>query len=434
MARVVIGIHFGVSNTKVSWLTCDNTGIKRPLDWISQWPCAKTGFTNRTRSMVPSRIYYDSTGDVTWGYSTPEDAQSIQCLPLLLLNRLHVPPDRGYCSNFDIAFRQCDEQGKNPQDVVLDYLGRLYYHVTGQIEKRLTAAVFSKTPIHVVFTSPGGWNTETTIMLRQTVENSLIKHNRPSGKITISVIPELGAIALATFRGPSCLASIDVGDVFTVLSVDAGTTNIITYGVDASIPGFAFKALSDRTEFSGPLILRDRFKDQVRDKIGDKRWNAMSSGAIDELMASWDMHMKVSEPSSPQAAWIVRVETGRRATNITFDQTELRDIHNSIVPVINSLVAAHVITTSQATNTSPKFLVLAGEIFKNDYIVSSIKNTWNSMNECAGSTVLNASDAPSNPWLVISRSAALSGMIQCQLGNVAVVCPRSQHPIYSYPQ
>ncbi|KAI0887887.1 uncharacterized protein GGS22DRAFT_197831 [Annulohypoxylon maeteangense] len=439
MARIILGIQFGVMDTKVSWLMDENGTIKNELAQIKHWPVAYGGQTNRTRSMVPSRIFYNLDGNATWGYNIPQGAQAIEHLPLLLVDRHCTPPDREYLSFYDNGRRVCNTHDKKPHQAVCDFLGCVYKHSCDQLEVIFTPDELAKIPIHVVVTTQGGWNTRVGLMLCEILAASKISENRQAGKTTFSVIPEMCAIALGTFRGLSRLGTLNRNDLFTILSVDAATTNIITYQLaDSPNPGMGLHILADKIEFSGPSILRDRFKALVKKKVGEKRFSSISAQGHDELMSAWSKNMRTPELNGPDATWVVRIETTPRACNKTITQGELQDIYNSIIPQLESLITSHVEEVRGRTNTHLKCLVVAGEFFTKDSIMAAVANAWKGMGTNVTNVILKAGTYPPTSentptWLGVSRCAALSGIVQNQLGHPAIFPPPNQRPIYMYP-
>ncbi|KAI1456963.1 hypothetical protein F4805DRAFT_429862 [Annulohypoxylon moriforme] len=437
---VVVGIHFGVIETRVSWLTYGNNAIEHELSHIIGWPCAEAGSMNRMRCMVPSRISYDPEGNVTWGYDTPRDAQVIEHLPLLLYSRLHIPPDRDYTSHYDDASRICTTRRKDPYDVIVDYLHCVYSHAYQHIENQLTHDQFVKMPIHVVITTQGAWSTAAVPKLTSFVEHSEIAGHRQAGKTTFSIIPEMCAISIGTFLGPLRLDTVDMGDTFTVLSVDATTTNIVTYKVvEGMNPSMNLLILSDKTELFGPSILRKEFEARMQKKFSGNRFDTVSREGRDQMIDAWDTGMRTSGSTRTHYEELrIEVKTVPRKSNKCMTKAEIHEICNLITPQICSLVSAHVTDVHQTHSAVPKCLVVAGEVFANPYISVPIQETWQSLGGLITNTVLKAGGpkpehGTTPTWLSIANCAALAGVVHLQLGRDVAIAPLVNRPIYMYP-
>jgi len=137
---------------------------------IDRWPTTGGG-NNETRDKVPSRIAYQKENqrhrDFTqnrdiWGHEVAPGLKSYSWTKLLLDKR--APK-----SEFDDIFNNNKEadtrdgvlrlpKGKDAEEVVADYLAHLYQHCMSVLEKKLTPAVLSVTPVDFWFTHPAIWS------------------------------------------------------------------------------------------------------------------------------------------------------------------------------------------------------------------------------------------------------------------------------------
>lgn len=112
-------------------------------------------------------------------------------------------------SSFDDIFVENEEadkkdgilrlpKGKKAEEVVADYLTHLYQHCMSVLEKKLTSAVLSATPIDFWFTHPAIWSdaakNATTNAARKAGFGTRIKQD------TINLVSEPEAAAITTLR------------------------------------------------------------------------------------------------------------------------------------------------------------------------------------------------------------------------------------------
>lgn len=158
---------------------------------------------------------------VIWGYSIPPDVKPIRWFKLLLLQEKDLDPEIQVSEILLDARKRLTEANKTVVDVIADYLGALWSHVLGQIERARSKSVLEALAFHVVLTVPAIWPDYARRDMKEAARKAGILDDRLAGPTTLSFAPEPEAAALASLldRGPYS----KTGEVYMVCDAGGGT-------------------------------------------------------------------------------------------------------------------------------------------------------------------------------------------------------------------
>jgi len=161
---------------------------------IQVWP----GGTN---SKVPSTIRYKEDGTRNWGFeASTDDPATLQWFKLLLVDDKDMAAEIQSCSYIKEAKVALRKAGKEPQDVVRDYLSEVWDYTMKSMHKHLRTEVIDSLPFRVVVTAPATWSKSgrAYARLEQAAEQAGIRKPRPCGVTDLRIVSELEAAAFAT--------------------------------------------------------------------------------------------------------------------------------------------------------------------------------------------------------------------------------------------
>jgi molecular chaperone DnaK (HSP70) len=176
----------------VSWTWSGNLSN---TDQISSW---QGSGRERDSDKVPSRIIYDSRGRVVgWGFaSAAEGTFQVQWFKLLLSNEAR---EKGGAKVGE-AQAVLQKLGKQPVDVVADYLKQLWQHAVEQIELKLTRIAFENMDLKIVLTVPANWDHRAQERTKKAAIKAGITAQRSFGTPVLKLVTEPEAAALAAWK------------------------------------------------------------------------------------------------------------------------------------------------------------------------------------------------------------------------------------------
>lgn len=176
-------------------------------DW--EFASKKAGDTTKT----PSKIYLDSNNEVVdWGYGTASDAKIVSWFKLLLLDDCDVPAEVVASSQFAEVKRAQETTGMNGVDLIAAYLRKLWGHSMKTIKRAEGAYVVERCDLRIVVTVPADWRPYTHDRVHRAVQLAGIHDHPGTGKVTVGLLTEPEAAAIATLRDMGKKASVEVSD------------------------------------------------------------------------------------------------------------------------------------------------------------------------------------------------------------------------------
>jgi molecular chaperone DnaK (HSP70) len=151
---------------------------------------------------TPSRLqYFEGTADYTWGYEADNsNSLDIEWFKLLLLRKRDLPEHFQNSPYILKAQQRLEQLKKAHEDVVSDYLRKLWNHTIESMKKDQGADSVNLLPFKVVITIPAMWPAYAEDYMRSAAIKAGILDQRDCGSTILSFISEPEAAALATIR------------------------------------------------------------------------------------------------------------------------------------------------------------------------------------------------------------------------------------------
>ena len=161
---------------------------------IQAWP-------GKTHFKVPTTIRYHNDGHKSWGFqASADDPATLQWFKLLLVDEKDMTPEIKSCAYILEAKAALKKAGKQPQEVVRDYLSLVWAYTIESMNKHLKQELIEGLPFRVVLTVPATWSTipNASERLFQAAQQSGILDKRSCGDTELNIVAEPEAAAFAT--------------------------------------------------------------------------------------------------------------------------------------------------------------------------------------------------------------------------------------------
>ncbi|RTE80896.1 hypothetical protein BHE90_004615 [Fusarium euwallaceae] len=297
---LAVGIDFGTTNSGVAWATAAD--FKRHnINYICRWPGL-----GREEGKVPTEIYYDDDGEAMWGYDIPGDVTRLQWFKLLLLKPEDLSREMRASPFLQRARDIARKTGKEPVDIVADYLRLLWSHAEEKIKQEIGSGVFNALTLHVVVTVPAIWKGYAQQSTEQAVRQAGLLKPRRAGRTQLTVVTEPEAAALSTILDR--YDSVNEGNVYVVCDAGGGTVDLITYEIESIDPVRMREAVEGQGELCGGVFVDEAFERSCRERL-DPAWKALSRGGKNEIMRDvWEYNIKPQfNTGNPMKEYIVRL-------------------------------------------------------------------------------------------------------------------------------
>jgi len=144
----VHGTYLSCRFTGVAWAFSQRTDAVKVVQWGS----------GGSKYKVPSTICYQKDGSKTWGFdASPEDPNTLEWFKLLLVDEKDMKENIKSCHYIQKARAALAKAGKQPQEVVRDYLSLVWTSAIGSIVKEARRVVVDGLPFRVELTVPATW-------------------------------------------------------------------------------------------------------------------------------------------------------------------------------------------------------------------------------------------------------------------------------------
>ncbi|KAI5791964.1 hypothetical protein EDC01DRAFT_788326 [Geopyxis carbonaria] len=443
--RIIVGIDFGTTHSAVAWA---HTSTPEEYEVITQWP----GQSGNDWGKVPSDIAYiktatrDSTPTPTpapalgerpgsvgsgksgktaksggeegeekeeeeekelgykWGFEvSPTDPNKLAYIKILLDPSQPRP-------TFVEPKKTVLPKGKQPVDIVTDYLTALKSYTYLTLSRRLGRSVLSTTPVEYVLTVPAVWSDKARqLTLAAAVAAGL---GDPATGLRLITEPEGAAeYALRSIR-PNAMKA---GDCFTVCDAGGGTVDLITYRIASLLPLQLNEVAVGTGALCGAVYLDRRFEDFVAARLGA---TVLAPRARLQMMQYWETYMKREfTDSSPdgEAAddgatdfWVPVMGVadsdalGIRGGFLRVTRAEVKGIFDPVITQVLSLLAAQVQSVLASPAAAPiSAILLVGGFGSSEYLFQRI-TAW------SGSSIPIMQ--PRNAWTAVVRGAIIRGL------------------------
>ncbi|KAL6788339.1 hypothetical protein J3E68DRAFT_444939 [Trichoderma sp. SZMC 28012] len=419
---IIIGIDFGTTYSGVAWTTSSRPGH---INIITNWDAVKNHCSDKEK--VPSAIYYNEKGEVSWGYSVPEKASPLkfEWFKLCLLDGGDIPQNIRNAAQIEAAQKSLRESNKRVVDVISDYLRELWKHTTRNIRRAIGGQLVDLSRFKVIATIPAIWPAYAQIRMLEAIEKAGILEPRIAGETILEFLSEPEAAALATINDMYTYnqTNMEVGDHFVVCDAGGGTVDVITYTVIKTDPIRVKESVKGDGKLCGATFLDEVFQTTLRsklDKISPDAWKILEeSGALSRIIHNdWENGIKPQFRNTDQH-WLLQMPTSGlnrkrthdqfRFSDIKFDAKDVQNIFKPIVGEIVALVTGQAKMAKEKYKKEPKFLVLVGGFGRQPFLYTRLDDQLNrKQNQTERTEVLQGSGA--EPWTAVCRGAVVRGL------------------------
>ncbi|KAL7909220.1 hypothetical protein GGI35DRAFT_493223 [Trichoderma velutinum] len=423
---IVIGIDFGTTYSGVAWTTSSRPGH---INIITNWDAVKNHCSDKEK--VPSAIYYDDKGEVSWGYSVPEKASSLkfEWFKLCLLDEGDIPKEHRNAAQIQAAQKSLRKSNKCVEDVISDYLRELWKHSITNIRRAVGGQLVDISKFKVIATIPAIWPAYAQGRMHKAIEKAGILESRIAGDTVLKFITEPEAAALATINDMCTYSrpNMEVGDHFIVCDAGGGTVDVITYAVIQTDPIRVEESVKGDGKLCGATFLDGIFLTVLRSKINQISPNAFQileeNGALSRIIHNdWENGIKPQFRNNNQH-WLVQMPSSGsnrkrthdqfRFSDIKFKAKDVQSIFKPIVAEIETLVTIQATTVKLKYKKEPKFLVLVGGFGRQLFLYTRLQDQLNRKKGQKEKTeVLQGSGA--EPWTAVCRGAVIKGLEQSE--------------------
>ncbi|KAI1386328.1 actin-like ATPase domain-containing protein [Hypoxylon trugodes] len=398
---IIFGIDFGTTYTGVAWAW---TGQPEDVFTITNWESQLYG--NEEREKCPTAINYKPEGS-TWGYAIPLTEQPFQWFKLLLLNENDLADHLRDSPQLARARQMLKESGKDPVEVIADYLRHLWSHALGNVRRSMGKRPLDKTPFHVVITIPAIWKTYALARMRQAARQAGILADRPCGPTILTFITEPEAAALATFSDMRRRPDIEVGDAFVVTDCGGGTVDIISYEVVNANPLEVKECVEGTGALCGGVFLDQDFEALLRMRIGKETWDKIPRHEIQKTMdTAWEHGIKQQFDGRPRN-WPVdlppQCAKGGRFPRIELKSGHIEEVFENVISQIEGLVGQQFKKVNEKLKQPPKYVILVGGFGRCRFLYERLSILVGDQSD-----VLQGSGPA--PWTAVCRGAVLSAL------------------------
>ncbi|KAJ2991945.1 hypothetical protein NUW58_g2336 [Xylaria curta] len=400
---LVVGIDFGTTFSGVSWLICKAGSPPGQPEVVSLWQTSTDNRRNNSDSQkVPSKVYYDQNGELSWGFKIPAGVQTIEWFKLLLLNDDDLQSHLRNSSHLYDAKKSLQKLGKTAVQLVGEYLGVLWEHVLEQIKNSKGEAIINGMPIQVILTVPAIWTDYARDRMREAAGLAGIFDYRVAGETTLLFVSEPEAAAIATMPELENREDLRVGDSLVVVDAGGGTVDIISYKINVLEPLSVSECAEGGGALCGGIFLDKHFEALLKKAVGEASWNKMNGSDVRRLMNNeWEHGIKQAFDGEPDF-YTVELPSRAQTPERQFSSDEIRPIFDKIANQIGGLVRKQIAEVRKKTSRLPKLVILVGGFGRSPYIFKYLKQNLG----CLITVLQTRGD---KPWTAICRGAALFG-------------------------
>ncbi|KAI6872119.1 hypothetical protein KC338_g1774 [Hortaea werneckii] len=262
--RLVVGIDYGTSNTAVAYALFKKSSKALPdIEVIGNWSIRDSS------DKVPSDVAYDAQGKaVGYGFTIPEDAQTLQWVKLLVELGQFSDSKQRRKPNTERMWKVYDDLeklGKRPVAVIADYLSWLWTKVKDEIvQAESIKNLFERVEVTVVVTLPACWSDRAKEGMHNAVKQSGIAKDATFLKFASE--PEAAAIYGLKSRVKK--GEVDEGDCVIVCDAGGGTVDVVSYQIRSLDPLSVDQVVTAQGGFCGSAFINVEFETQLSSFLG----------------------------------------------------------------------------------------------------------------------------------------------------------------------
>jgi len=375
---------------------------------------------------VPTLIAFDTKNDNKpyWGFDIPQhlESKTIKFVKLLLepnasrkissLNDV-VDPE----ANGDIL-RKLEIE---PVDAATQYIKLLWEHAKQQIVRHVTQATFDFAEKVVLFTVPAVWSDRA----KHNTYMIAVGAGLADDDITLEMVSEPEAAAIAVLKDRSRMRSIVKEDVFVVVDAGGGTVDLANYQVKNVSPLSLEEVVAGDGDLCGAAFLEVNFRRLLREQLGEKVMTDLARDHEDRIICDWEDSIRATFTGEDDRRYmIVTPGIPNSASNkIKSGMMHLKaaDIHVVFDPVVmrvEKLVEEQVLALA-SHGLRPKAIILVGGLGCNRYVAKQLQQKYTVEEQANGKTPIEVQQ-PDTAWESVAH-----GAVRCEvLGLGSIVSLR----------
>ncbi|CAJ2507646.1 Uu.00g088320.m01.CDS01 [Anthostomella pinea] len=402
-----IGIDFGTTFTGVAYEFQkggpEGQASKIEPRCVRFWPAVET-------AKIDSKVAYDKDGSVSWGREAANKDNHISWFKLLLLEDGDLKSHLQSSKHIKESAERLESLGKDPIDLVTDYLRCVWEHALFQITEEQGNKFMERTPFHVMVTVPAIWPDYALQRMDRALQGSGILRARPSCKdTTYSFILEPEAAAFASILGLGKYETLRAGPTFVIGDLGGGTVDITSFVVRKENLELA-EGVEGDGGLCGATFLDQAFLAGITKKISGakykskklKAWEKMHPTDRRRVLEFWENETKRKYYDGAGRVRFDMGVLGNLRPELWMETDELNDIFATVYKDILALFEVQVKAIFESTGVLPKFIVLVGGLGGCNYIYEKLKAHYDGRIEI----LRERSDAS---WTAVARGAVIAG-------------------------
>ncbi|RPA89023.1 actin-like ATPase domain-containing protein [Choiromyces venosus 120613-1] len=447
--RLIIGLDYGTTYTGVAFCDSSAGGNIDSIQLIHNWPGKSQ---NATNEKVPSQVAYGSFPEgrtYEWGNRIPQRATRQVWTKLQLDEgqkreelKMLLALLSGNMENMSIGGSSGDDDnpplypGKQPQDVVADFLTGVSQHVVQTLVNQFSHRLLSTLQIEIVITVPAVWSDRAKDLTFRAVS----KAGLGEFKYTTSMIAEPEAAAIYTLKilkGGASGDDIKVGDHFVLCDAGGGTVDLISYRVSSVSPSFKVEEAAVGTgDKCGATFVDRNFKEWLKGKLGESNYKKIPKEKLmigSKLMKEFEDAKTSFSGDGPDGLITVPSEVGITEDSsrgiedgeIMITAPDFQEIFDPCINRTLELIDGQ-IAAVHAKGSQVKYVFLVGGFGKSEYMFKKVQEY------CVARGL--ETRRPPFPWSAVVRGAVArglegegSGLVQLRMCRRHYGTPVSEH-------
>ncbi|KAK6544698.1 hypothetical protein TWF694_001384 [Orbilia ellipsospora] len=436
--RIVIGLDFGTTYSGVAY--CDEKGAHEGtggVQLITKWP----GMAGQmaTNEKVPSRIAYGPppAQEILWGNQIRHNTKAAvhACMKLKLDEKMKGSDQFRLLLAFltrgmadvdidDILDKPSgppDYPGKDPVDMVADYLSKVRETAWEVLENQYGKVFFASMRKDLIVTVPAVWSERAKDLTLKAVGRAKFE----ADKISLVTEPEAAAIyTLKGIREGPNRDEIKLGDVFVLCDAGGGTVDLISYKITQIEPALRVEeAAIGSGDKCGATYVDKEFLAWLEKWIGSEAYGKIPVEKTrygSQLMVGFEtskfcfsgtedeMDIRLPKEAGIDEDEDLNIED----RTLTLNADQMKQAFDPCVNRTLELIDGQVASLMKNGAGKPKMVFVVGGFGRNPYLYSQIQDYCNKRGI--------ETRQPMFPWSAVARGAVCRGLEPGAGGLVSV--------------
>jgi len=385
------------------------------------------GLPGRTVSnKVPTIIAFDTEDDDKpyWGFDIPPhlEAKTVKFVKLLLepnaarkissLNDVVDPEATG-----DLL-RKLEIE---PVEVATEYIKLLWAHAKQQIIRHVTQATFDFAEKVVLFTVPAVWSDRA----KHNTYMIAVGAGLADDDITLEMVSEPEAAAIAVLKDRSRMRSIAKEDVFVVVDAGGGTVDLANYRVTNVSPLSLEEVVAGDGDLCGAAFLEVNFRQLLREHLGEEVMLDLAREHEDRIVCDWEDSIRATFTGEDDRRYMIvtpgipnSASDKIRSGMMHLKAADILPVFDPVVMRVEKLVEEQILALA-SHGLRPKAIILVGGLGCNRYLAKQLKRKYTTGEELLGKKPIEVQQ-PDTAWESVAH-----GAVRCEvLGLGSIVSLR----------